>query len=152
MVKPRLYNEEDTTKAAALFTLKKVLTISLKLLHPYMPFITEEIFCSLQDEEESIMVSDWPVFEEAFDFKAEENEVEIIKNAVRNIRNLRADMNVPPSKKASVYVVSEKRKFVKYLRTPEYSLQHLVMQAKYMYRQIKLVLQTMQYLPLSLTQ
>ena len=108
MVKPRLYNEEDTTKAAALFTLKKVLTISLKLLHPYMPFITEEIFCSLQDQEESIMVSDWPVFEEAFDFKAEENEVEIIKNAVRNIRNLRADMNVPPSKKASVYVVSEK--------------------------------------------
>ena len=108
MVKPRLYNEEDTTKAAALFTLKKVSTISLKLLHPYMPFITEEIFCSLQDEEESIMVSDWPVFEEAFDFKAEENEVEIIKNAVRNIRNLRADMNVPPSKKASVYVVSEK--------------------------------------------
>ena len=108
MVKPRLYNEEDTTKAAALFTLKKVLTISLKLLHPYMPFITEEIFCSLQDKEESIMVSDWPVFEEAFDFKAEENEVEIIKNAVRNIRNLRADMNVPPSKKASVYVVSEK--------------------------------------------
>ena len=108
MVKPRLYNEEDTTKAAALFTLKKVLTISLKLLHPYMPFITEEIFCSLQDEEESIMVSDWPVFEEAFDFKAEENEGEVIKNAVRNIRNLRADMNVPPSKKASVYVVSEK--------------------------------------------
>ena len=108
MVKPRLYNEEDTTKAAALFTLKKVLTISLKLLHPYMPFITEEIFCSLRDEEESIMVSDWPVFEEAFDFKAEENEVEVIKNAVRNIRNLRADMNVPPSKKASVYVVSEK--------------------------------------------
>ena len=108
MVKPRLYNEEDTTKAAALFTLKKVLTISLKLLHPYMPFITEEIFCSLQDEEESIMVSEWPVFEEEFDFKAEENEVEMIKNAVRNIRNLRADMNVPPSKKASVYVVSEK--------------------------------------------
>ena len=108
MVKPRLYNEEDATKAAALFTLKKVLTISLKLLHPYMPFITEEIFCSLQDEEESIMVSEWPVFEEEFDFKAEENEVEMIKNAVRNIRNLRADMNVPPSKKASVYVVSEK--------------------------------------------
>ncbi len=108
MVKPRLYNEEDTTKAAALFTLKKVLTISLKLLHPYMPFITEEIFCSLQDEEESIMVSEWPVFEKEFDFKAEENEVEMIKNAVRNIRNLRADMNVPPSKKASVYVVSEK--------------------------------------------
>ena len=108
MVKPRLYNDEDATKAAALYTLKSVLTIALKLLHPYMPFITEEIFCSMQDEEESIMVSDWPVFKEELDFKAEENEVEIIKNAVRNIRNLRADMNVPPSKKATVYVVSEK--------------------------------------------
>ena len=108
MVKPRLYNDEDATKAAALYTLKSVLTIALKLLHPYMPFITEEIFCSMQDEEESIMVSDWPVFKEELDFKAEENEVETIKTAVRNIRNLRADMNVPPSRKATVYVVSEK--------------------------------------------
>ncbi|MCI5943491.1 MAG: valine--tRNA ligase [Eubacterium sp.] len=107
MVKPRLYNDEDETKAAALYTLKNVLITALKLLHPYMPFITEEIFCSMQDEEESIMVSDWPVFKEEYDFKAEENEVEIIKTAVRNIRNLRADMNVPPSKKATVYVVSE---------------------------------------------
>ena len=107
MVKPRLYNDEDATKAAALYTLKSVLTIALKLLHPYMPFITEEIFCSMQDEEESIMVSDWPVFKEELDFKAEENEVETIKTAVRNIRNLRADMNVPPSRKATVYVVSE---------------------------------------------
>ena len=108
MVKPRLYNEEDETKGAALYTLKTVLTICLKLLHPYMPFITEEIFCSMQDEEESIMVSDWPVFKEEFNFKAEENEVEVIKTAVRNIRNLRAEMNVAPSKKAAVYVVSEK--------------------------------------------
>ena len=108
MVKPRLYNDEDATKAAALYTLKSVMTIVLKLLHPYMPFITEEIFCSMQDEEESIMVSDWPVFKEELDFKAEENEVETIKTAVRNIRNLRADMNVPPSRKATVYVVSEK--------------------------------------------
>ena len=108
MAKPRLYNDEDATKAAALYTLKSVLTIVLKLLHPYMPFITEEIFCSMQDEEESIMVSDWPVFKEELDFKAEENEVETIKTAVRNIRNLRADMNVPPSRKATVYVVSEK--------------------------------------------
>ena len=62
----------------------------------------------MQEEEESIMISDWPVFKEEYDFKAEENEVEIIKNAVRNIRNLRADMNVAPSKKAEVFVVSEK--------------------------------------------
>ena len=108
MVKPRLYNDEDATKAAALYTLKNVLITALKLLHPYMPFITEEIFCSMQDEEESIMVSDWPVFKEEFNFKEEEMEVEAIKIAVRNIRNLRADMNVPPSKKATVYVVSEK--------------------------------------------
>lgn len=108
MVKPRLYNEEDETKAAALYTLKTVLGICLKLLHPYMPFLTEEIYCSMQEEEESIMISDWPVFKEEYDFKAEENEVEIIKNAVRNIRNLRADMNVAPSKKAEVFVVSEK--------------------------------------------
>ena len=108
LVKEVTDNMENYDFGVAVSKLNKVLTISLKLLHPYMPFITEEIFCSLQDEEESIMVSDWPVFEEAFDFKAEENEVEIIKNAVRNIRNLRADMNVPPSKKASVYVVSEK--------------------------------------------
>ena len=74
-----------------------------------MPFITEEIFCSLQDEEESIMVSRWPEFQEDYDFKGEENEVEVIKNAVRNIRNMRADMNVPPSRKATVYVVSDKQ-------------------------------------------
>ena len=108
MVKPRLYHDEDETKAAALYTLKTVLATALKLLHPFMPFLTEEIFCSMQDEEESIMVSAWPEFKEEFNFKAEENEVEVIKAAVRNIRNLRAEMNVPPSKKASVYVVSER--------------------------------------------
>ena len=108
MVKPRLYNDEDATKAAALYTLKTVLITALKLLHPYMPFITEEIFCSMQDEEESIMISDWPVYKEEYNFPEEEEEVEVIKNAVRNIRNMRADMNVPPSKKATVYVVSDK--------------------------------------------
>ena len=107
MVKPRLYNEEDTTKAAALWTLKTVLIQALKLLHPYMPFITEEIFCTVQSEEESIMVSKWPEFTEEWNFEADENEVEMIKEAVRSIRNVRAEMNVPPSKKAKVFVVSE---------------------------------------------
>ncbi len=116
MVKPRLYSEEDSTKAAALWTLKKVLTISLKLLHPFMPFITDEIFCSMQDEEDSIMVSEWPVYEDRYHFAAEENEVEVIKNAVRNIRNLRADMNVPPSRRATVYVVSEKQEILDIFR------------------------------------
>ena len=80
---------------------------SLKLLHPYMPFITEEIFCNLQDEEESIMISSWPEYKEEWNFAGEERSVETIKEAVRAIRNVRSSMNVPPSKKAKVFVVSE---------------------------------------------
>ena len=108
MVKPRLYNDEDETKAAALWTLKTVLINALKLLHPYMPFVTEEIFTNLQDEEESIMISAWPEFKEDWNFEKDEKAVDAIKDAVRGIRNLRAEMNVPNSKKATVYVVSEK--------------------------------------------
>lgn len=106
MVKPRLYNEKDTTKNAALYTLKTVLITSLKLLHPYMPFVTEEIFTNIEENEESIMISNWPIFNAVWDFGKEEESVEIIKEAVRNIRNLRAGMNVPPSRKAKVFVVS----------------------------------------------
>ncbi len=107
MVKPRLYSGADETKAAAIWTLRTVLIQALKLLHPYMPFITEEIFCSLQDEEESIMISSWPVYREEWQFSQEEKAVEMIKEAVRGIRNVRTTMNVPPSRKAKVYVVSE---------------------------------------------
>ncbi|MCR5704571.1 MAG: valine--tRNA ligase [Eubacterium sp.] len=107
MVKPRLYNDNDDTKYAALWTLKKVLIDGLKLLHPYMPFITEEIFCNLQEEEESIMISTWPEFDEVYNFEKEETAVETIKEAVRAIRNRRSEMNVAPSKKAKVFVVSE---------------------------------------------
>ena len=107
MVKPRLYNDEDTTKTAAIWTLKKVLIDALKLLHPYMPFITEEIFCNIQDKEESIMISSWPVYKDEYSFADDENAIETIKTAVRNIRNLRAEMNVAPSRKAKVFVVSE---------------------------------------------
>ena len=106
MVKPRLYSEKDKTKAAALWTLKTVLVNALKLLHPYMPFITEEIFRNLTGEE-SIMISAWPEYKEAWSFAEEEGSVELIKEAVRAIRNTRSSMNVPPSKKAKVYVVSE---------------------------------------------
>ncbi len=107
MVKPRLYNDDDDTKYAALWTLQKVLIDSLKLLHPYMPFITEEIFCNLQASEESIMISDWPEFSDEYNFAEEEEAVETIKETVRAIRNVRSEMNVPPSKKAKVFVVSE---------------------------------------------
>jgi len=113
MVKPRLYSDTDTTKSAALWTLKKVLIDSLKLLHPYMPFVTEEIFCTLQDEEESIMVSNWPEFDEKYDFSDDEKAVETIKQAVKGIRNVRSEMNVPPSKKATVIVVSDSDKIRK---------------------------------------
>ena len=107
MVKPRLWNDEDRTKAAAIWTLKTVLINSLKLLHPFMPFITEEIFCNLQDEEPSIMISSWPVYKEEWNFAADEHAVEVIKEAVRAIRNVRTSMNVPPSRKAKVFVVTE---------------------------------------------
>ena len=107
MVKPRLYNDEDTTKAAALWTLKTVLGGALKLLHPYMPFITEEIYCTLDPKEESIMIASWPEWKTEWDFKQDEKDVEMIKEAVRSIRGVRTEMNVPPSKKATVYVVAE---------------------------------------------
>ena len=108
MVKPRLYNSDNqASKDAALWTLKTVLIDALKLLHPYMPFITEEIFCTLQSEEESIMISKWPEYKEERSFAKEERDIEIIKEAVRGIRNIRTEMNVAPSRKAQVFVVSE---------------------------------------------
>jgi len=107
MVKPRLYSDSDaSSKNAALWTLKHVCIESLKLLHPYMPFVTEEIFTTIQDEEESIMISNWPVYSEEFSFASEEKEIETIKEAVRAIRNVRSGMNVAPSRKAEVFVVS----------------------------------------------
>ena len=107
MVKPRLYNKEDSTRAAALWTLKQVLINALKLMHPFMPFITEELFTAIQDKEESIMISQWPTYREEWNYKENEMEIDAIKEAVRNIRNIRAEMNVAPSKKVHVYVVSE---------------------------------------------
>ena len=118
MVKPRLYSDTDETKAAALFTLKTVLINMLKLLHPFMPFVTEEIYQALRENEpneavksameESIMISAWPTFKAEWDFAKEEAEVALIKEAVKSIRAVRTDKNVPPSRKAKVIVVSDK--------------------------------------------
>ncbi len=107
MVKPRLYNQEDSTREAALWTLKTVLINALKLLHPFMPFVTEEIFTSIQSEEETIMLSKWPEYSEEFNFADDEKAIELMKEAIKSIRNIRAEMNVAPSKKANVIVVSE---------------------------------------------
>ncbi len=113
MVKPRLYSTDDAaSQNAALWTLKTVLIDALKLLHPYMPFVTEEIFCSLQSEEESIMISSWPVYREERCYAAQERAIETIKEAVRGIRGVRNEMNVPPSRKAGVFVVSEDQKIL----------------------------------------
>ena len=109
MVKPRLYQKdtkEHDSNNAALWTLKTVLIDALKLLHPYMPFITEEIFCTIQSKEESIMISTWPKPAADREYRAEEQAIELIKEAVRGIRNIRTQMNVAPSRKAAVYVVS----------------------------------------------
>nr|MCR4834575.1 class I tRNA ligase family protein [Butyrivibrio sp.] len=118
MVKPRLYNSDNkTSHDAAMWTLQIVLTQALKLLHPYMPFVTEEIFCTVQDKEESIMISEWPVYRDEWNFVQDEKEIETIKEAVRGIRNIRTQMNVAPSRKALVYVVSDKDEVLDIFRT-----------------------------------
>ena len=112
MAKYRLYNKEEDEADAevALWTLKTVLIQALKLLHPFMPFVTEEIFTTLQQEEESIMISDWPIYKSEWEFKEEEEQIALLKELVRGIRNIRAEMNVAPGRKAAVYVVSEEEK------------------------------------------
>ena len=109
MVKPRLYRTDDReSKLAALWTLQKVLITGLKLLHPYMPFVTEEIFTTLQSREESIMISSWPEARDDFRFEKEEEAIENIKNAVRAVRAVRSERQVAPSRKARIYIVSDK--------------------------------------------
>ena len=109
MVKPRLYKADDLdSRLAALWTLRKVLISGLKLLHPYMPFITEEIFTTVQSEEESIMISSWPEVREDFRFPHEAEAIENIKDAVRSVRAVRSERQVAPSRKAKIFVVSDK--------------------------------------------
>ena len=113
MVKPRLYNEEDETKLAAQYTLNKVLADSLKLLHPIMPFITEEIYTKLYNSDESIMISKWPEYSKNADFDKEELAVEELKNIITGIRNIRVQRNIHPSKKSKlIFVTSESKEAV----------------------------------------
>ncbi|HOQ38085.1 MAG TPA: valine--tRNA ligase [Acetivibrio sp.] len=106
LVKPRLYDREDNTRLEAQYVLNYVLGSAMKLLHPYMPFITEEIYRHLVNEDESIMISKWPVYREDYNFPEEEKKMSLIMNAIKNIRNIRAEMNVPPSKKAKTIFVA----------------------------------------------
>ena len=109
MAKVRLWKAEEDPKAAndALWTLRTALTEGLKLLHPYMPFITEEIYCTLLPEEESIMISDWPVYKEERNFPDAEKAIEGFKEVVRGIRNTRTEMNVPNNRKTSLHIVAK---------------------------------------------
>lgn len=111
MVKPRLYHEGGESKHLALWTLLKVLKTSLSLLHPFCPFITEEIYDTekslFKNDGKPLMKTSFPVYEEELAFPKEEKEVEEVKEAVRAVRNLRSEMNVAPSRKATIYLVSE---------------------------------------------
>ena len=122
------------------------LSNALKLLHPYMPFITEEIYCTLCPEEESIMISAWPEFTEEWNFAADEEAVETIKEAVRGIRNVRTgNERSAKAKKQRYSLFLRKQQSEKYLKAEKFSLLHLAMQAKFSYRLTKRELQKMQY-------
>ncbi|WP_027701088.1 valine--tRNA ligase [Metaclostridioides mangenotii] len=105
IVKPRLYGEDIEAKKSALYTLTYVLEKVLKLLHPYMPFITEEIYTHIPNSEGFIIVADWPKYTEEDCMAKEEDMMETIMSGIRSIRNVRSEMNVPPSKKAKVIIV-----------------------------------------------
>ena len=111
LAKYRIYHAAEDAQSAndALWTLREVLKTGLKLLHPFMPFVTEEIYSKLVPEEESLMISEWPVYTEERNFPVAENIVDHFKEIIRGVRNVRAEMNVPNSRKATVYVVSEDR-------------------------------------------
>ena len=108
LTKARLYSEDAEQKQTALQVLVYVLDQTLRLLHPFMPFITEQIWQSIPHEGDALIVADWPVFQDDLMFKTEEAQMESVMNAIRAIRNRRADMNVPPSKKAALYILTTK--------------------------------------------
>ena len=110
IVKPRLYSEDKEAKQTALYTLTYVLEKILKLLHPYMPFITEEIYTHLPTVEGSIVIAQWPHYTEADNMAKEEDMMNLTMDGIRNIRNVRSEMNVPPSKKAKVIIVPTEEK------------------------------------------
>ena len=109
IAKIRLNSDDEKAKSAAKAVLVYVMSNTLKLLHPFMPFITEEIWQTLPHTGESIMVSEWPSFSESLVFAAEESGMEKIMSAVKAVRNRRAEMNVPPSKKARLCVVTKEK-------------------------------------------
>ena len=128
IAKVRTYKKDEDARAAnsALWTLRTVLGQALKLLHPYMPFITEEIYCTLNPQEETIMLADWPVYKEEWNFSAEEEMLAHVKELVKGIRNLKTEMDVPPSRKAKVFIVSEDKALCETFESMKKTYQNLI--------------------------
>ncbi len=128
IAKVRTYKKDEDARAAnsAFWTLRTVLGQALKLLHPYMPFITEEIYCTLNPQEETIMLADWPVYKEEWNFPAEEEMLAHVKELVKGIRNLRTEMDVPPSRKAKVFIVSEDKALCETFESMKKTYQNLI--------------------------
>ncbi len=125
MVKPRLYDREAKGRLEALKTLNDVLMGAMKLLHPYMPFITEEVYSHLVTGDESIMISDWPVFTVDVLYPEEEKTFESAMAVIRSVRNIRAEMNIPTGRKAKGILVTENAALVAAFRAEETNFKRL---------------------------
>ncbi len=132
MAKARIWKAEFDQDSAdyAMWTLRTVLTEALKLLHPFMPFITEEIYCTLLPKEESIMIAQWPTVREEWEFPAYNSMVEAVKEVVRGVRNARAEMNVPHNKKTKVYIVGADERACEMYETMKQSYQNFLSASK----------------------
>ena len=117
MIKPRLYDKENKSYKTAIWTLNHVLISAAKMLHPFMPFVTEEVYLNLKSQKESIMLALWPKAE--YEFAEEEKAIDIINDMIRQIRNARANMNITGSKKTSAQIVLEKGKFEEVFKEAE---------------------------------
>ena len=117
MIKPRLYDKENKSYKTAIWTLNHVLISAAKMLHPFMPFVTEEVYLNLKSQKESIMLALWPKAE--YEFAEEEKAIDIINDMIRQIRNARANMNITGAKKTSAQIVLEKGKFEEIFKEAE---------------------------------
>ena len=129
IAKYRIYHAEEDSQSAncALWVLKTVLGQALKLLHPFMPFITEEIYGALVPEEESLMMSSWPVYREDWEFPYATEVMKHVKAITRGIRNMRAEMNVPNNKRTKVYIISSDSKLLTALEVFKESVKPLML-------------------------
>ena len=148
MAKVRLWKAEENPAAAndALWTLRTALTQGLKLLHPFMPFITEEIYCTLLPEEESIMISDWPVYKDEWNSPEAELAIGSFQEVVRGIRNTRTSMNVPQNRKTHLIIVGKDAAICQMYENSKKSFANLAFAKKSMFSRIRLVLVRMQFL------